>query len=89
MLLKACEAIKYKVGKGLGGGLVDQLSELENNKEYLYQNMKNNEDNSKDDWLREDFESENSNIEATSSNTSSKWAKEKLVQIFKGEVPIF
>lgn len=79
MLLKIYEVIKYELGKGLDGGLVDQSFELENNKTYLYQNMKNVEDSSKDNWFAEDFKSENSNIKATSSNASSNWAKEKLI----------
>lgn len=65
--LKACEAIEHEAGEGLKGGLVDQLSELENSEAYLYKNLESDEDSSKDDWLEEDFKCEDSDTEATGS----------------------
>lgn len=89
ILLKADKAIEHKADKGLKSGLQDQLSELEDNGIYLYKNLETNEDNSKDNWFKEDFKCKNSDIEVTTTNTSSNQAKKKLVQIFKGEVLIF
>lgn len=59
MLLKAYKIIKYKVSEDLKGDLVDQSSELKDNKAYLYKNLKIDEDSSKDDWLEEDSKCKN------------------------------
>lgn len=75
------------MGNGLDGRSVDHLFKLEDNKAYLYQNIKNAKDNN-NDWLAENFKSKNSNKEAISNNASSNWAKEKLVQILKREALI-
>lgn len=88
IFLKAFVVIKHKVGNSLDVRLVDHSFKLENNEAYLNQNIKNAKDNNKDDWLVEDFESKNSRKEVINSNASSNWAKEKLVQILKKEVPI-
>lgn len=71
MLLKACEAIEYEVRKGLDSRLVDQSPELEDNEVYLYWNLESDKDNSEDDWIAKDSESENSDIKTTSSHASS------------------
>lgn len=49
ILLDRCEVIKHEVSKNLNNRLVDQSSEFENNKAYLYQHLKGNENSSKDD----------------------------------------
>lgn len=60
MLLNICKAIKYEMDKVLDNKLIDKLSELEDNKVYLYQNMENNKNNSKDNWLVDNSKKEDS-----------------------------
>lgn len=91
MLLKACEAIEHEAGEGLEGGLVDQSSEVGDNEAYLHKNLESEsseDESSEDDWLDEGSECEDSDTEAAAVTASSKWAKEKLVRILKGEVLI-
>lgn len=79
VLLKAYKAIEHEVSKDLDCGLIDKSPELKNNEAYLYSNLENDEDNSKDDWLAKDSKSKNSNTKTTNNHASSNWAKEKLV----------
>lgn len=48
MLLKICNAVEYEVNKGLNGELVDQLPKLKDIEAYLYWNLENDENSSKD-----------------------------------------
>lgn len=77
MLLKACEAIKHEVGEGMESGLVDQLSEAENNEAYLHKHLesKSSKDksskeessknkSSKDDWLEKGSKCKHSDTKA-------------------------
>lgn len=78
---KVYGAIKYKANKGLNGSLVDQSSELEDNRAYLYKNLETNKNSSKNNWLEEDSEYKDSNIKAMTTNVLSNQAKKNLIQI--------
>lgn len=49
VLLKICNVVEYEVDEGLNGELIDQLSKFKDNEAYLYWNLENDENSSKDD----------------------------------------
>lgn len=95
VLLGACEAIETAVEKGLEGSSVDQSSEIDDNKAFLQENLKSEDENKSDqkNWLDEDLDNTNNELEEAAvrcipqeaTNASSNYTKEKLVQILGEE----
>lgn len=95
ILLKACKVIETTVEKGLESSLVDQSSEIDDNKIFLQENLESEDKNKsdKEDGVDKDLDDTKSEpdkaaircILQDARNASSNYGKEKLVQIFEGE----
>lgn len=91
--MEACKAIRIIVEKGFKKGLIDQLSEIDNNRLFFLKNLKskNENKNNEKDWLDKNLDNTNNGpnkavihyILQDVQNTSSNYTKEKLVYIFE------
>lgn len=92
ILLGACQAVETGVEVGLEGGLVDQLSEIEDNEAFLQENLESEEESTsdEDDWIEDDSEEERraTLLAGDAANAKSNHAKEKLIRILEGDILI-
>ena len=96
VLLRVCKGIETVIKRGLEGDLVDQSSEINNNKSFLQKNLEFDNENERDekDWLDKDLDdTSNSELDEATlrhipsdvANASNNYANEQLAQILRGE----
>lgn len=92
ILLKTCQAVETRVEKGFEKSLVNQLSEIKDNKAFLQENLESKKErtSNENNWIEDDFKKKKktSFLAFDATNAKSNYAKEKLIGILKRDILI-